>query len=402
MNFELTEEQVRYEALVRDFARQEVAPHVAEYDREERYPVEIIKKAAALGLLGGVIPEAYGGAGLDHVTFAVGLEEMARVCIHVASAMARASGLVGSAILRYGTEEQKQKYLVPLASGDAFGGTGVTEPHSGSDVAAMETTAVRKGDEYVLNGSKIWISGVGVASWFLTFAQLDRSKGSKGICAFIVDRGAPGFRTRTITNKLGFRPSPVGELIFEDCRVPRTNLVGREGEGLKVALTAVENGRLSVAARAVGLAQACLDESVAYAQQRVTFGRPIMEYQLVQAKITDMVVGIEAGRFLTYRLAWLRDRGVRRARREAAIAKLYTTEVALRAASDAVQIHGAYGVSDEHAVGRHFRDAKVLQIVEGVNDLQRALIAEYALGLRREPVEGARGAVPASGATPAG
>jgi alkylation response protein AidB-like acyl-CoA dehydrogenase len=384
MDFELTEEQRRYRALVREFAEKEVAPHVRDYDREERYPVEIIKKMATLGFVGGTIPEAYGGPGIDHLTMALGIEEMSRVCIHMGSAMGRASGLVGSGILQFGTEAQKRQYLVPLARGEVFGGTAVTEPHSGTDVAAMETTAVRKGDAYVLNGSKIWISGVGIASWYLTFATLDKAKGPKGVCAFIVEPTFPGFSERPIRNKLAFRPTQVGELVFEDCRVPAENLVGREGDGLRVAMCAVENGRLSVACRAVGLAQACLDESVRYARQRVVFGQPIAGYQLVQAKIADMVVGVESARYLTYRLAWLKSRGVKRARREASVAKLHATEVAFRAASDAVQIHGAYGASPEYNVGRYLRDAKFLQIVEGVNDIHRVLVAEYALGLRED------------------
>ncbi len=362
MEFDLTEEQRQYQALVREFAQKEVAPHVRDYDREERYPVGIVKKMAALGFA-----------------------EVSRVCTHMGPARGGASGLVGAGILRFGTEAQKRKYLVPVARGEVFAGTAVTEPHSGTDVAAMETTAVRKGDEYILTGSKIWISGVGLASWYLTFATLDKSKGRKGICAFIVERTFPGFGERPIRNKLAFRPTQVGELHFEDCRVPAENLVGREGEGLNVALCAVENGRLSVACRAVGLAQACLDESVRYARQRVVFGKPIAGYQLVQAKITDMVVGVESARYLAYRLAWLKSRGVRRARREASIAKLYATEVAFQAASDAVQIHGAYGASEEYNVGRYLRDAKFLQIVEGVNDIHRVLIAEYALGMREDP-----------------
>jgi alkylation response protein AidB-like acyl-CoA dehydrogenase len=385
VDFGLTDEQRQYQAVVREFAEKEVAPHVRDYDREERYPVEIIKKMAALGFIGGTIPEEYGGPGIDHLTMALGIEEMSRVCIHMGSAMGRASGLVGAGILQFGTEAQKRKYLVPVARGDVFAGTAVTEPHSGTDVAAMETTAVRRGDEYVLTGAKIWISGVGIAAWYLTFATLDRTKGAKGICAFIVEPGFPGFSERPIRNKLAFRPTQVGELVLDACRVPAENLVGREGEGLKVALCAVENGRLSVACRAVGLAQACLDESVRYARQRVVFGKPIAEYQLVQAKIADMVLGVEAARHLTYRLAWLKARGVARARREASVAKLFATEVAFRSAADAVQIHGAYGASEEYNVGRYLRDAKFLQVVEGVNDIHRVLVAEYALGARQDP-----------------
>jgi len=336
-------------------------------------------------MLGGVVPEQYGGAGMDYISLTLLVEEIARHCQSLGTICSFASGLAGSGLLHYGSEAQKERYLAPMARGEIFAGAGVTEPHSGTDVAAMETTAVRKGDEYVLDGSKIWISGVGIASWYLTFATLDRAKGPKGICAFIVERGFPGFSERPIRNKLAFRPTQVGELIFEDCRVPAGNLVGREGEGLRVALCAVENGRLSVACRAVGLAQACLDESVRYARQRVVFGKKIAEYQLVQAKIAEMVLGVESARYFAHRLAWLKSRGVKRARREASIAKLHATEIAFRAASDAVQIHGAYGASEEYNVGRYLRDAKFLQVVEGVNDIHRVLIAEYALGLREDP-----------------
>jgi glutaryl-CoA dehydrogenase (non-decarboxylating) len=384
MDFLFKDEQKMYKEMVRDFAQKEVLPYVIEYDREERYPIEIVQKMAALGLLGGVIPEQYGGAGIDYTTLALGIEEMSKVCIHMGSIMGRGSGLVGSAILKYGTEVQKQKYLIPLAKGERSGGAGVTEPHSGTDVAAMETIVRREGDHYVLNGSKTWISGVGFASWFLTFATLDKKAGPKGICAFIVDSDTPGFSTRPFKNKVGFRPSSVGELIFEDCLVPKENLVGKEGEGLRVAMCAVTNGRLSVAARAVGLSQTCLDASVKYAKERIVFGKPTATYQLVQAKIADMVVGTESARLLMYRLAFIKDQGIERARQEGAIAKYYSTEVALRSASDAVQIHGAYGCSEEYHVGRYFRDAKFLQIVEGQNDLQKVLIAEYALGYRQD------------------
>lgn len=384
MDFALTEEQKMFQQQVREFARKEVVPKVAEYDREERFPSEIVAKMAELGWLGGVIPEEYGGAGIDYTTLVVGIEEISKVDVTLGSAMGRASGLVGSSLLQYGTEEQKQKYLVPLAKGTIGGGTAVTEPHSGTDVAAMETTARRDGDYYYLNGAKAWITGIGQVKWFLSFAVTDKSKGRRGITAFIIEVDSPGFSARLYKNKLGFRPSQTGELIFEDCRVPVANVVGEEGQGLRVAMCAVENGRLVVAARALGLAQSCLDEATEYAKNRVVFGRPIGQFQLVQSKIADMVIGIEGARFLTYRLAWMRDQGIKRARREAAIAKYYATEVAMRTATDAMQIFGAYGVSEEYNVGRYFRNAKVLQVVEGVNDIQKAMVAEYALGYRED------------------
>lgn len=384
MEIELTAEQEQLRKVARDFAEKEIAPGVAEYDREERFPAEVIKQAASLGFLGGVIPPEHGGTGLDYVAFTLLIEEIAKVCQSVAAMVSLPSGLVGSGILLYGNEEQKQRYLAPLARGEAFAGAGVTEPQSGSNVAGMETTAVRKGDEYILNGRKIWISMIDPGSWFLTFAQMDKSKGVKGISAFIVEKGFPGFSWRAFKNKVGFRPLSTGELIFEDCRVPAKNRVGAEGDGFKVAMCAVENGRLGVAARGVGVAQACLDACVKYARDRVVFDQPIGKFQLIQSMITDMIIGVESARYFTYRLARLKDRGVTRARREASLAKMVATDAAMQAATSAIQIHGAYGCSDEFPFGRFFRDAKFLQIVEGTNQLHRALIAEYALGFRRD------------------
>jgi glutaryl-CoA dehydrogenase (non-decarboxylating) len=384
MDFSLSDEQRMYQELVREFARREVAPHVREYDREERYPTEIVKKAAALGLLGGVVPREYGGAGLSYLTYAVGVEEMAKICTTVASAMSRTSGLVGAAILQFGSDRHKREFLGAMCQGEKLGATAITEPHSGSDVAAMETTARRDGDEYVLNGTKTWISNLDSSDWFLTFATLDRSLGRRGICAFIVPADTAGVSHRVFKNKVGLRASGTGELFFQDCRVPVENLVGEEGQGLRVALCAVENGRLAVSARALGLAEACLDQATEYARQRVVGGKVIGEYQLIQSKIADMAVGVETARWLVYRLAWLRDQGVKRARRDAALAKLHSTDVALRVAIDACQIFGAYSCSEDVPVGRYFRDAKFLQIVEGTNELQRVLIAEYALGMRSD------------------
>lgn len=384
MDFALSDEQVMYRDLVRDFARREVAPFVKDYDREERYPTELVKKAASLGLLGGVVPREYGGAGLSYLTYAVGVEEMAKVCTTVASAMSRTSGLVGAAILQFGSDHHKRDFLGAMCQGKKLGATAITEPHSGSDVAAMETSARRDGEFYILNGAKTWISNLDASDWFLTFATLDRSLGRRGITAFIVPADAPGLSYRVFKNKVGLRASSTGELHFDDCRVPASNVVGEEGKGLRVAMCAVENGRLAVSSRALGLAEACLEEATGYARQRVVGGRAIAEYQLIQSKIADMVIGIETARWLVYRLAWLRDQGVKRARKEAALAKLHTTDVALKIAMEACQIFGAYSCSEDVPVGRHFRDAKFLQIVEGTNELQRILIAEYALGQRTD------------------
>lgn len=382
MDFSWTEEQEHIRKSVRQFAAKEIAPHVNSYDTEERFPREIVQKAIDLGYMGGVVPPEYGGAGLDFVTYTIILEEISRACHAVACALSFPSGLAGSAILRFGTEEQKRNYLMPLAQGKVFAAAGVTEPHSGTDVAAMETYAVKDGDSYILTGQKAWISFLDVADWILTFATLDRENPRKAICAFLIDRDTPGLQFKPYKNKLGFRPLSSGDVILEECRVPARNRLGAEGEGLRVAMCAVENGRLGVAARALGLAQACLDASVKYAQERIVFRQPIGRFQLVQSMLTDMVSGIESARLLTYRLAWLKSQGAKQTRREASLAKMMATDTALMAATAAVQIHGAYGCLAEAPVSRYFRDAKVFQIVEGQNQIHRSLIAEYTLGFR--------------------
>ena len=373
------------EALIssaRDFARREIAPHVAAYDREERFPADIVRKAAELGWIGAVIPSEYGGLDLDWLSFARLIEEVSRVCHVIGLAISMPSGLVGGGILRYGTEEQKRRYITPLVNGESFAGAGVTEPGGGTDVANMATRCRRDGDSYVINGAKAWISMLDQADWFLTFATLDPSLGRGGVCAFIVDADTPGVTVAPYKNKLGFRPMASGDLVLDDVRVPAENMVGEEGDGYKVAMAAVETGRLSVAARAVGLAQGCLDASVSYARERTVFGNEIGRFQLVQSMITDMVVGIEGARRILYDLARSYDGGVKRPRRDASLAKMHATDVAMTAATHAVQIHGAYGVSEEYPVARYFRDAKVFQIIEGNNQLHRGLVAEYALGYR--------------------
>jgi alkylation response protein AidB-like acyl-CoA dehydrogenase len=377
-----SEERRALREAARDFAQREVLPYVAAYDREERFPAEIARKAAKLGWLGAVLPPAYGGSDLDWVSFAMLIEEVSRVCHVIGLSLSTPSGLVGAGILEFGTEEQKQRYIVPLVRGDSFAGAGVTEPGSGTDVASMQTSCRREGDSYVISGAKAWISFLDVADWFLTFATLDRSLGREGVCAFVVPRDTAGLTCRPYPNKLGFRPLATGDLILEDVVVPSENRVGEEGQGYSVAMAAVETGRLSVAARAVGLAQACLDAATFYARERIVLDQPIGRFQLVQQMITEMVVGIESARHFVYRLAALKDAGVQRPRRDASLAKLHATEVAMKAATAAVQIHGAYGVSDEFPVARYFRDAKVFQIIEGNNQLHETMVAEYALGFR--------------------
>ncbi|MBI2861648.1 MAG: acyl-CoA dehydrogenase family protein, partial [Chloroflexi bacterium] len=357
MDFSFTAGQLATQRAAREFTEREIKPYVRDYDREERFPIEIARRMGALGMLGGVIPEEYGGAGLDYVSFVLLIEEVSRSCQVLGQTASAPSGLVGAGILRYGTEELKRQYLTPLARGQTFAGSGLTEPHSGTDVAAMETTLTREGDHYILHGAKTWISHLEDGDWFLTLGQMDRSKGYRGVTAVVVEKSWSGVTTRPFHNKVGFRPLPSGELIFDHGRVPLGHRVGEEGQGFAVAMSAVEGGRLGVAARALGMIQSCLEQSVEYAQGRIVFDQPIGRYQLVQSKITDMAVGLEAARWLAYHVAWLKDQGASRLQRDSSIAKLYATDVLMQAAIDACQIHGAYSCSDEYAVGRYFRDA---------------------------------------------
>jgi alkylation response protein AidB-like acyl-CoA dehydrogenase len=369
-------------SLLRRFALEKVQPRVRDYDREERLPHDILAEMAELGFMGGTVPEEYGGAGLDHVTFATLIEEVSRVDHCLGVIMSMPSALVGGGLLYFGTDEQKNTWLAPLARGEMFGGAGVTEPQSGSDVAGMRTTYTREADgSYVLRGSKTWISNLDIASFFVTFATADPRLRHEGVTAFIVPKDTPGLSVHPFKNKLGFRPICTGELVLDEVRVGPEALLGEEGGGFAVAMTAVERGRLAVAARAVGLAQLCLDASLSYAQQRVVQGREIGNYQLVQGKLADMATGVVAARLLVRQCAEALDAG-NRARMETSMAKMHASDVLQRAATEAVQIHGAYGVSDEYPVGRAYRDAKVFQIVEGTNEIHRTVIAKELLGLR--------------------
>jgi hypothetical protein len=378
-----TPERTALRETAREFALREIAPHVAEYDAAERFPREIVEKAGDLGWLGAVLPEELGGSGLDWVSFAMLIEELSRTCHIIGLSLSFPSGLAGAGLLRYGTEEQQKRFIPPLVTGRHFAGAGVTEPASGTDVASMRTTCRRDGASYVLNGAKAWISMLDVGEWFITFATLDPELGRDGICAFVVPKDTPGVIVSPYKNKLGFRPVVTGDLVLEDVRVPEENRIGEEGKGYRVAMAAVETGRLTVAARAVGLAQACLDASTVYARDRVVMGQEVGRYQLVQSMITDMVLGVESARSFLYALAQARDDGNDRPRRESSVAKLQATDVAMSSATAAVQIHGAYGVSAEYPVARYFRDAKVFQIIEGNNELHRSMVAEYALGYRQ-------------------
>lgn len=375
------EDRASLRETVRAFARREVAPLVADYDRKEHIPRELLDRTAELGIFGGVIPERWGGAGMDYVTYAEVIEELARVDHSLACLVSMPSALVGGGLLAMGSDEQKQRWLVPLAKGEIFGAAGVTEPQSGSNVAGMETTYRKDGGDFVIHGTKTWISNLDHASFFVTFATHDRSLKHRGISAFVIPADAPGLSVHPFENKLGFRPLCSGELVLDEVRVGADALIGEEGQGFRVAMTQVERGRLGVATRAVGLAQLCFEDSVAYANERVVFDRPIGEFQLTQRKLAMMATEIEAARALVRRCAEALQRG-ERARVEASMAKMYASDVAQRVATDAVQIHGAYGASEEYRVGRAYRDAKIFQIVEGTNDIHQTLIAEHVLGMR--------------------
>jgi alkylation response protein AidB-like acyl-CoA dehydrogenase len=384
MDFGITADQQSLLDLAADFARNEIAPHVAQFERDERFPKELVVRMGELGLLGGTIPEAYGGLGLDYLTLTLLLEELAYVDVTAAVIAGWPSCSLGRPILLYGTEAQKQRYLTPLCQGKISGAHAVTEPHSGTDIVRrLETTVRRDGDAYVLNGTKTWISNAGNADFFLTYGTLDKSLGMRGICAFFIDAGTPGLSMSPIRNKAGSRSQDTAQLFFEDLRVPIANRLLPEGEGFKSLMCGTEIGRLACSARATGQIRACLDAAVGYAKEREVFGQPIGRYELVQAKIARMRVGLDTSRLLVRHFAWLLDQGAERAQQEASISKLYTTDTLMQCAQDAYQIHGAYGVAEEYKVGRYFRDAKVMQIYDGANEMHEQIIGEWELGYRQ-------------------
>jgi glutaryl-CoA dehydrogenase (non-decarboxylating) len=384
MDFAITSDQQALLDMAGDFARNEIAPHVEQFERDERFPRELATRMGELGLLGGTIPEEYGGLGLDHVTLSLLLEELAYHDVTAAVIAGWPSCSLGRPILLYGTEEQKRRYLTPLCQGKIFGAAAVTEPHSGTDIVRrMETTVRRDGDDYVLNGTKTWISNAQNADFFVTYATIDKSKEMRGICAFIVDARSKGLTQAPIRNKTGSRSQDTAQLFFEDLRVPVENRLLPEGQGYKSLMCGTEIGRLACSARATGVIRACLDAAVGYAKEREVFGQPIGRYELVQAKIANMRIGLETSRLLVRRLAWLMDQGGERLQKEASMAKLHTTDTLMQVAQDAYQIHGAYGVAEEYKVGRYFRDAKVMQIYDGANEMHQQIIGEWELGYRR-------------------
>jgi len=376
VDFDLTEEQQEFRKTVREFAEEVIAPRAEEMDRQEELPVDIVKQMGELGLFGLPFPEEYGGQGADFLTFCLAVEELARVDSSMAITLQAAVGLGANPIYADGTEEQKQTWLVPMCRGEILGAFGLTEPGGGSDAGATKTTARLEGGEWVINGSKAFItnSGTEISKVVTITAVTGEAEGRKEISAIIVPFGTPGFEVGKSYRKVGWRASDTHELSFSDCRVPEENLLGERGKGYAQFLRTLDDGRIAVAALGVGLAQGCLEECVKYASERQAFGRPIGSYQAIQFKIADMKVAVETARLATYRAAWLRDRG-RPFKAEAAQAKLYSSEVAVSCAREAVQVHGAYGYMEEFPVARFYRDSKVLEIGEGTNEIMRIVIA---------------------------
>ena len=381
MNFDLTEEQKMVKETAKKFAEKEIMPFARENDVKEHFPIEIFKKMAGLGFLGGPIPEKYGGAGLDFISDAIIFEEIGRADSSLRTALSVQVSLVGLTILKWGTEEQKQKYIPKLCKGEFIGCFALTEPNAGSDAASILTSAALKGNEWILNGTKTWISSGSIADIAIVFAVADKTKGYHGITAFIIEKGCPGFSTKDIKGKLGLRASNTAELIFEDCRISKNAVLGDIGKGFKIAMSALDNGRYGVASGCVGIIQGCIDACARYAKERHQFGKPIAGFQLIQDKIARMVVDCDAARLLVYRAGHLKNKGKVNTI-ETSIAKYFASEAANRAASDAVQIFGGYGYSNEYPVERYFRDAKVATIYEGTSEIQKLIIGSHVLGIK--------------------
>jgi butyryl-CoA dehydrogenase len=374
MNFKLSEEHEMIRKMVRDFARNEVAPTAAERDEEERFDMDLFKKMAELGLTGIPWPEEYGGIGSDYLAYCIAVEELSRVCASTGVTLSAHTSLAGWPVYKFGTEEQKQKYLRPMAQGEKIGAYGLTEPGSGSDAGGMKTTARLEGDHYVLNGSKIFITNGGIADTYIVFALTDPSQRQRGTSAFIVEADFEGFSVGKKEKKLGIRSSPTTEIVFEDCKVPKENMLGNEGDGFKIAMMTLDGGRNGIAAQAVGIAQGALDASVDYAKEREQFGKPIAANQGISFKIADMATSIEASRLLTYQAAWLESEGLPYGK-ESAMSKLMAGDTAMKVTMEAVQIFGGYGYTKDYPVERYMRDAKITQIYEGTQEIQRLVIS---------------------------
>ncbi|MGO4889122.1 acyl-CoA dehydrogenase [Anaerobacillus sp. MEB173] len=378
MFFKLTDEQEMIRKMVRDFAKNEVEPSAEARDEEERFDRELFDMMGELGLTGIPWPEEYGGIGADYLSYVIAVEELSRVCASTGVTLSAHTSLAGWPIYKFGNEEQKQKFLRPMAEGKKMGAYGLTEPGAGSDAGNMKTTAKLDGDDYIINGSKIFITNAGEAEIYVVFALTDPEKKHKGCSAFIVEKGTPGFSFGKKEKKLGIRSSPTLEIIFDNCRVPKENLLGKEGEGFKIAMMTLDGGRNGIAAQAVGIAQGALDASVDYAKERKQFGKPIGAQQGIGFKLADMATKVEAARLLTYQAAWRESEGLPYGK-ESAMSKLFAGDTAMEVTVEAVQVFGGYGYTKDYPVERYMRDAKITQIYEGTNEVQRLVISKMLL-----------------------
>jgi alkylation response protein AidB-like acyl-CoA dehydrogenase len=379
VDFRLSEEQELLRRTVREFAEAEMRPHVMEWDEAQHFPMDLLPRLAALGLMGIQFPEAYGGSGMSSVDYCICIEELARVCPAIALSVAAHNGLCTSHLSMFGNEAQKAQYLPRLVAGEVLGAWGLTEASAGSDAAGMRTTATRTPDGWVLNGSKSFITHGKIGGIVVVMAVTDRARGHRGISAFVIERGTPGMTAGKKENKLGMRASDTSEVVFQDCRIPHTALIGEEGQGFINTLQVLDAGRIGIAALSVGLAQGAYEAARSYAKERRQFGQPIASFQAIQWKLADNATRIEAARLLTYRAAYLKDTGVRMTR-ESAMAKLYASEIAVKAADDCVQIHGGYGFVKDYPAEKYFRDVKLVTIGEGTSEIQRLVIARQLLG----------------------
>jgi len=384
MLFKLTDEQLMIQAMVREFARKELAPTAAERDKSKEFPADNLKKMAGLGLLGMAIPPEYGGEGADTISYVLALSEIAYSCASTAVVMSVHNSIVCESIDRYGNEEQKNKYLRPLAQGKIIGAFGLTEPHAGSDPSAQATTATRDGDFYILNGSKRFTTTGRNSGLVIVTAKTDEDLRHKGISAFILEKGLPGFTVGEDEDKMGLRASDTNDLLFDDCRVPAENLLGNEGDGFKLAMTALDSGRIGIAAQSVGVAQAAFDAAVKYAKSREQFGRKISKFQGLRWRIADMATEIEAAKQLMLSAAAMKDRGENYTK-QASMAKLFASEKVNRITAQALQIHGGYGFTKDYPVERFYRDARVFTIYEGTSEIQRVVISNQILKDKRKP-----------------
>ena len=379
MDFKLSEEHELFRRTAREFAQKELEPRAKEFEDKHEVSPEILQKLGELGYLGLAVPEEYGGVGADALSYVIVMEELSKACASTSTAVSVQNSLVEFPIVEFGTEEQKRRYLPKLATGEWFGAFGLTEPEAGSDAAGMKTTAVRDGDFYVLNGTKRFITNAAFAQVFIVFALTDPAAGNKGVSCFIVERGTPGFTVGGEEDKMGIRGTSTCELFFEDCRVPAENLLGVENKGFKIAMLTLDAGRIGIAAQALGIAEAALEESVKYAQERIAFGKPLAAFQAIQFKLADMKAQIEAARWLVYHAAWKKDQGEDYIL-ESSLAKLYAAEIASKVADEAVQIHGGYGYIRDYKVERLYRDARITRIYEGTSEIQKLIIARQLLG----------------------